>query len=392
MIEEAETRRWRIAVVGCGEWGPNHIRNFAALPNAEVVAVVDTSAERLARAAALTPGVAVFQRASDMLAAVRPDAVVVATPTFTHYELAQAALLSGAHVLCEKPLCATCEEADALVRLADERGLRLVVGHVFLYNAGIRKLKHIIETRQLGRLLYMFSRRTNLGPIRGDVNAVLDLASHDIAIFNFLIEAVPVETSAVGKAFLQRGVEDVSFITLQYPNDILAAIHVSWLDPKKVREITVVGEDRMAVWDDLASLGPVMVFDKSVIRNREYADFGEFQLRAREGDVTVPRVTREEPLRVQARAFLASLDALDGPPRSARQGVGDAVDASLDSGAPDVARGDPSRESGFGRTDGRAGADVVRVLTAINASIAANGAPTPIARSAALVSGPANLR
>jgi predicted dehydrogenase len=338
-----EPRRWRIGVVGCGEWGPNHIRNFAALPNAEVVGVAENRPDRLARAAALAPGAACFSGAAEMLASVRPDAVVVATPTASHYDLVVQALESGAHVLCEKPLCTHSEQADALVGLADARGLRLMVGHVFLYNNGILKLKEIADRRELGRLLYMFSRRTNLGPIRGDVNAVMDLASHDIAIFNFLIGALPVETSAVGKGFLQRGIEDVSFITLQYPQDIFAAIHVSWLDPKKVREITVVGEDRMAVWDDLASLGPVMVFDKSVTTNRDYADFGEFQLRAREGDVTVPLVAREEPLRVQARAFLEALDTAGGS-----------------------------------RADARDGAAVVRILAAINASIAANGAPIRI--------------
>ena len=343
---------WRVAIVGCGEWGPNHIRNFAALHNAQLVAVVDSRAERLERAAAIVPGVAVFHRATDMLAAVRPDVVVVATPTETHTALVRESLEAGAHVLCEKPLCANARDAEALLRLADERGRRLAVGHVFLFNHGILKLKQILDRRQLGRLMYLSSRRTNLGPIRRDVNAVLDLASHDVAIFNFLIGAVPLEAAAVGKAFLQPGIEDVSFITLQYPDDILAAIHVSWLDPKKVREITVVGEDRMAIWDDLASLGPVMVFDKSVTRNREYADFGEFQLRAREGDVVVPLVQREEPLRLQARELLASLE-----------------------------------EGRRGRSDGRAGADVVRVLAVINASILSNGAPVRIEVPAAVSNG-----
>jgi predicted dehydrogenase len=285
-----------------------------------------------------------------MLAAVRPDVVVIATPTATHYALVREALEAGAHVLCEKPLCVKAEDADALVRLAAGCGRRLTVGHVFLFNRGILKLKEILDRRELGRVFYLFSRRTNLGPIRRDVNAVLDLASHDVAIFNFLTGAMPIETSAVGRAFLQPGIEDVSFITLQYPHDILASIHVSWLDPKKVREITVVGEDRMAIWDDLSGLGPVMVFDKSVTRNREYADFGEFQLRAREGDVVVPLVPREEPMRLQVVEFLASLDAADP-----------------------------------GRSDGQAGTDVVRVLAAINASIASRGAPVRIEAAAPVV-------
>jgi predicted dehydrogenase len=338
-----ERRRWRIGVIGCGEWGPNHVRNFVALPNAEVVGVADLRDERLERIKALAPGVATFRSAADLLAAAEPDAVVVSTPTRTHYEIVKQALLAGKHVLSEKPLCLAPSEADELVRIADERGVRLMVGHVFLFNRGILKLKELIQAGELGRLFYLFSRRTNLGPIRRDVNAVLDLASHDISIYNFLLDGMPYEVSAVGKAFLQPDIQDVSVLTLQYPNDVLASIHVSWLDPKKVREMTVVGEKRMAVWDDLATLGPVMLFDTGVTRSREYADFGEFQLLAREGDVTIPRVPRDEPLRMQARAFLEALEA-------------------------------PERLSSGGRT----GADVVRVLAAINESMARNGAPVRV--------------
>jgi predicted dehydrogenase len=340
MGTETSKRKWRIGVIGCGAWGPNHVRNFAALPNVEVVGVADLKPERLARAAAIVPGVARFQSAAEMVAAAKPDAVVVSTPTRTHYEVVKEALLAGMHVLSEKPLCNTAEQADALVRLAAERERLLMVGHVFLFNPGILKLKQLVDTGELGRIYYLFARRTNLGPIRSDVNAALDLASHDISIYNHLLGSPPFEVSAVGKSFLQPGIEDVSFITLQYPNDVVASIHVSWLDPKKVREITVVGERRMAIWDDLAPLGPVTVFDKGVTRRQEYADFGEFQLLAREGDVTVPRVPAEEPLRQQSRAFI---EALESP-------------ATLRSG-------------------GQVGADVVRVLAAVNESMANNGAP-----------------
>ena len=235
-------------------------------------------------------------------------------------------------------------DAEALVRLAAEKKLILMVGHVFLFNRGILKLKDLIQNGDLGRIYYLFARRTNLGPIRSDVNAVLDLASHDVSIYNHLLGAPPLEVSAVGRSFLQAGVEDVSIITLQYPNNVVASIHVSWLDPKKVREITVVGEKKMAIWDDLATLGPVMLFDKGVVAKRqEYADFGEFQLLAREGDVTVPRVPAEEPLRSQSRAFV---EALDAPEKL--------------------------------QSDGRVGADVVRVLAAINQSMASNGAPVKL--------------
>jgi predicted dehydrogenase len=338
-------RKWRIGVVGCGAWGPNHVRNFSALPNAEVVGAADLREERLARVKALAPGVALFTDAAEMMTATSPDAVVVSTPTMTHYDVVRQALQAGKHVLCEKPLCLTGDEADALVTLADERGVRLMVGHVFMFNPGILKLKELIGAGELGsRIYYLFARRTNLGPIRSDVNAVLDLASHDVSIYNFLLDAVPTEVSAVGQSFLQPGIQDIAIITLTYPGGVIGSIHVSWLDPKKVREITVVGDRRMATWDDLATLGPVMIFDKGVTKKpREYADFGEFQLLTRDGDVTVPRVPLDEPLRMQARAFI---DAIEAPDKI--------------------------------RSDGRVGADVVRVLAAINESIAKGGAPVKV--------------
>jgi len=340
----ADRKRWKIGVIGAGEWGPNHVRNFAALPNVEVVGVADLRPERLTRIRAILPGVATFPTASEMLASANPDAVVVATPTMTHYEVVGQALRAGKHVLSEKPLCLTGAEADDLVKLAADRNLRLMVGHVFLFNPGILKIKDLVTTGHLGRVFYLFARRTNLGPIRSDVNAVLDLATHDISIFNYLLDSVPVEVSAVGKAFLQPGIHDVAVMTLQYPMDVVASIHVSWLDPRKVREITVVGESRMATWDDMASMGPVMVFDKGVTKKpREYSDFGEFQLLTREGDVTLPKVPREEPLRSQARAFVEGLDA------------------------PDTLR-----------SDGRFAADVVRVAAAINESMAVGGAPVKV--------------
>ena len=339
-----EKKCWRIGVIGAGEWGPNHVRNFAALPNAEVVGVADLRAERLTRIKGIQPGVATFSTASEMLATSKPDAVVVATPTMTHYEVVGQALKAGKHVLSEKPLCLTGAEADELVKLAAERSLRLMVGHVFLFNPGILKVKELMNAGHLGRVFYLFARRTNLGPIRSDVNAVLDLATHDISIFNYLLDAVPVEVSAVGKAFLQPGIQDISVMTLQYPGDVVASIHVSWLDPRKVREITIVGESRMATWDDMATMGPVMVFDKGVTRKpREYSDFGEFQLLTREGDVTMPKVPREEPLKAQARSFIDSLEA-------------------------------PEKL----RSDGRFAADVVRVAAAINKSMAVGGAPVKV--------------
>ena len=342
----ADRRRFRLGFIGCGAWGPNHVRNFAALPRVDVVAAADLQEDRLARVRAIVPGIATFTDAAQMLATCNLDAVVVSTPTRTHYDVVRQALVAGAHVLCEKPLCIEGSEADALVRLADEQKRILMVGHVFMFNPGILKLRELVTSGELGqRLYYLFARRTNLGPIRSDVNAVLDLASHDVSIYNFLLDATPTEVSAVGKSFLQPGIQDVSFITLQYPNDVVGSIHVSWLDPKKIRDITVVGDRRMAIWDDLGTMGPVMVFDKGVTKKpREYANYGEFQLLAREGDVTVPRVPPQEPLKAQATAFVEALE-------------------------------DPTKL----RSGGRVGADVVKVLAALNESMERGGAPVTIA-------------
>jgi predicted dehydrogenase len=294
----------RVGVIGCGHWGPNHIRVFSQLPGSSVVACADLDERRRVAIAGQYPGLVAYSDHRKMIEEVRPDAVVVAAPTRAHFSIVQAALEAGCHVLCEKPLCADVEEARQLEALARERNRVLLVGHVFLFNPGIRKLKELVDAAVPGRPLYLRATRTNLGPIRRDVNCVYDLATHDIAIFNYLLDAVPVSVSANGAAFLQPGIEDVAFITLRYPGDILASIQVSWLDPKKIREIVVVGDKKMAVWDELSPAGPVHLYDKTVARQPFYDDYGQFQLLAREGDIVIPHVAAAEPLKVQNRFFL----------------------------------------------------------------------------------------
>ncbi len=260
-----------------------------------------------------------------------------------HYEIARDVLEAGKHVLVEKPLCLTAQEGEDLVDLARQRHLVLMVGQVFLFHNGLLKVKELLDSGEAGKLYYIGSTRTNLGPIRHDVNAVYDLASHDVSIFNWLLGSRPLMVSAVGEAFLQQGIEDIAFISLRYPNDVLARIHASWLDPKKVREITIVGASKMITWDDLAPLGTVQVFDKSVVRDTYYADYGHFQLLAREGDITIPRVQLEEPLRKQARYFLSAVK----------------------NGRAEV-------------SDGESGVEVVRTLEAIQQSLKARGAPVEV--------------
>jgi predicted dehydrogenase len=333
----------RIGVVGYGEWGPNHVRNFSGVPGVHVAGVADARADRLKKACEQYPALRTFTSHRELIAGVELDALVVATPTSTHADVVRDALDAGLHVLCEKPLCSTVADAQELEVRAAAAGRLLMVGHVFLFNAGVLRLRQLMKDNALGTVRYLSCRRTNLGPIRNDVNAVWDLASHDVSIMNFLLDAMPIEVSAVGQSYLRPPIHDVAFITLRYPADVLAHIHVSWLDPVKVREITAVGDAKMAVWDDLASVGPIRIFDKGVVKARTYSDFGEFQLLTREGDVTIPRVVMEEPLRAQARHFV---NAMTG--------------------------------SGDGLSDARFGVGVVKVLAAADASMSGGGAPVRV--------------
>jgi predicted dehydrogenase len=299
----------RIGVIGCGYWGPNHLRVFSQLSGSRVTAFSDLDPKRLTTIGAQYPEAKGYADFHELVASSDVDAVVVCVPTRTHFEVARMALQGGKHVLCEKPLTVDPVESQTLADLAAARQRILMTGHVFLFNPGILKLKELITAGTPGRLFYLRALRTNLGPVRHDVNAVYDLASHDIAIFNFLLNAQPVSASAVGQAFLQPGIEDLAFISLKYPNDVMANIQVSWLDPKKLREIVVVGDKQMVVWDELAPAGPISIYDKGIVKEQYYDTFGQFQLLAREGDITIPRVKPAEPLKVQDQAFLDCINA-----------------------------------------------------------------------------------
>jgi predicted dehydrogenase len=236
------------------------------------------------------------------------DAVVVATPVSTHYEIVRESILAGKHVLCEKPLCKNSQQGEELVELARARGRLLMVGHVFLFNAGIAKLKELVDAGELGTLRYLSASRTNLGPIRSDVDAAYDLCSHDISIFNWLLGGEPEVVSATGASFVQPGVEDVVFVSMKYPGNVLASIHASWLDPKKVRQITVVGSQQMATWDDLQLTTPIAIYDKGADTVQDYEDYGEFlRLSMWDRDIRLPKVDFVEPLKAQAIEFLKSL-------------------------------------------------------------------------------------
>lgn len=329
-------------MIGCGYWGPNHLRVFSQLKGSTITAFSDLDPKRLAAIGAQYPDAKGYADFRDLVASPDVDAVVVCVPTKKHFEVAHAALMGGKHVMCEKPLTVDPGESATLSALAAERKLILMTGHVFLFNPGILKLRELITAGTPGRLFYLRALRTNLGPVRHDVNAVYDLASHDIAIFNFLMDAEPITASAVGAAFLQPDIEDLAFISLKYPNNVMANIQVSWLDPKKLREIVVVGDKQMVVWDELAPAGPISIYDKGIVKEQYYESFGQFQLLAREGDITIPRVKPSEPLKVQNQAFLdciaaGSISFSDGPFSVGVVKALDAIARSLKAGGAPMA-------------------------------------------------------
>ena len=298
----------RIAVLGAGHWGPNLIRNFDNPPFSQVSAVVDRDATRLAQVAARFPQIARHEAPEVVFRDPAIDAVVVATPTSTHYPLVKAALEAGKHVLVEKPITTKGAEADELTALAAKMGKVLLVGHVFIFNNAVQKVRAYIEAGELGRIYYVTMVRTNLGPIRMDVSASWDLMSHDISIVNYWLDAQPTSVTALGGTWINPGNEDAVFATMRYPADVLVNVHASWLNPRKARDITVAGDKRMLTFDDMDLLEPVRIYDKQVTDKTTkpaFVDtFASFRASVREGDVTIPKLAGGEPLKAECEHFL----------------------------------------------------------------------------------------
>jgi predicted dehydrogenase len=317
-----------IGVIGLGHWGPNHVRVFGQTPGARVVAAADPSLDRRQHVSALYRDVELAVSAADVFARRDVDAVVIATPARTHFELASAALAAGKHVLLEKPMCTSMSEARRLLDAARAADRVLMHGHVFVYNSGIRYLRDGLQRGDFGAAQYVHATRTNLGPIRKDVNVVEDLGTHELTIFDYLFDRAPNWVSATGSRLLGTDREDVAFVTLEYGESTLAHIHVSWLNPQKVRTITLVGSQRMVVWNDTQPIEPVRVYDKGVMDEPYYDSFGEFHLRLRDGDVVIPKISSQEPLRVQADAFIRRL--MTGEPTLSEGAAGLRLVACLD--------------------------------------------------------------
>lgn len=329
----------RVGVVGLGYWGPNLLRCFSEIPNCRLMAFCDQNLDRLQRIQSRYASIMAFDDFDSMLASGQIDAVILATPTMTHYPLAMKALHKGIHVFVEKPLAESAEQCRSMIELAEANSCTLFVGHVFLHASPVLKLRELIDSDELGRLNYISSRRLNLGPVRSDVSALYDLATHDISMMLFLMGDLPTQVSCTGLDLLQPRIHDVCNLTMHFPGNRMGMIHVSWIDPRKERVLTVVGDKKMAVYDDLDQ-EKIKIFDKGVVSPPVSGDFAEFQISYRYGGSYSPYIQEKEPLKAECIDFIQCINDRRVP-----------------------------------RTGGFNGMEVVRVLEAADQSLSLGGAP-----------------
>ena len=334
-----------IGIAGLGYWGPNLLRNFSQLDGCKVKICCDLSEKSRRHAGEQYPEIETTDDYGSLLQNPEVQAIVIATPAATHYDLAKQAILNGKHVFVEKPLTLDIAQAAELVELAQQNGIKLMVGHLMEYHPAIGMLKDMIRDGQLGDVYYLYSQRVNLGKIRKDENALWSLAPHDISILIYLLGAEPENVSARGQAYLQDGIEDVVFLNLLFPGKVMAQIQLSWLDPHKIRRTTIVGSEKMAVFDDMEPTEMIRIYDKGVVLavgDPTYGSFGE-SLSLRFGDVKIPYIKMVEPLRVECQHF---------------------IDCIRDDMQP--------------RSDGQDGLRVVRVLQAAQESLDRGGVPVEL--------------
>jgi predicted dehydrogenase len=310
----------RVGVIGCGYWGPNLIRNFVELKDSDVVIVADLDSSRLNTIKTRYNGIITTMNYRDLFK-MSLDAVVVATPPSSHYAIARDCLEHGLHTLIEKPMTLNRRDAESLVELAAQKSLTLMVGHTFEYNAAVRTLKEIIDSGALGKIYYVDAVRVNLGLFQSQSSVIWDLAPHDVSILRYILGAEPIHVSACGSACILPGVHDLAYIYLQFPNNIMAHVHVSWLNPNKVRQITIVGSEKMLVYDDVEPLEKIRIYDKGVEKLPYTDSFGDFQLSYRYGDITIPHINFTEPLRIECQHFIDSIVSGTPPQSSGYDGL-----------------------------------------------------------------------
>ena len=335
-----------VGVVGCGYWGPNLVRNLKGLSNCNLRAMCDTSEARLAHLRGLYSDVEGVTDYEHLLNGVGLDAVVVATPVKHHFSLAKASLLAGKHTFVEKPMASSTAECEELIEIAERKGLVLMVGHTFLYSAPVRKIAEVVQAGDLGEIRYINSRRLNLGLFQKDINVAWDLAPHDISIILHILGELPLVVNCQGNAHVTPGIEDVTNISLTFRHKRFATIQSSWLEPRKVREMTIVGTRRMIVYDDLQTHEKIKIYDVRVERPPHYDTFADFHYSYHYGDSYIPHLKQEEPLKIECQHFLDCIEKGTQP-----------------------------------LTGGNEGLELVRILEAASNSLKNHGAPVTFSRS-----------
>ena len=310
-----------VGVVGLGYWGPNLARNFNQLPGCRLGALCDLDPERLEKMRSLYPDVARYVSFNQMLEEANLDAVVVATPVHQHFPLGKAALLAGKHVLIEKPLASGAAECEELIAMADRTGLTLMTGHIFVYSSAVQLIRNVIDSGDLGDIRYINSQRLNLGLYQNDINVVWDLAPHDLSMILFLLDSSPSAVNCQGHANITPGIEDVANVSLSFACGRFATVQSSWLEPRKVRQMTIVGTRQMIVYDDIEPLEKIRIYDTRIERPPHYNSLGEFQYAYHYGDSFIPRLDQIEPLRQMSQHFLDCIHSGEPPLSSGERGL-----------------------------------------------------------------------
>ncbi|MFH1312604.1 MAG: Gfo/Idh/MocA family oxidoreductase [Candidatus Eisenbacteria bacterium] len=293
----------KVAVVGVGYWGPNFVRIMDELQEAELAIVCDSDSSKFERLSVLYPHLKFTDDLESVLSDKSIDAAVIATGSNSHFDIARRCLLGDKHVLVEKPLALRSSDAEEIVKMAVERDRVLLVGHLLRYHKGVEKLKTYIDEGYLGKILYIYTSRVNLGRVRKDESALWSLATHDVSVVNYLLGKQPDYVTASGQAYVREGVHDVVFTTMHFSDNVMAHLHVSWLDPHKIRKITVVGDKKMAVLDDMQATEKLRIYDKGIDFTPSYGDYGE-SLSIRIGDIHIPKIDMVEPLKVECQHFI----------------------------------------------------------------------------------------
>jgi len=310
-----------VGIVGCGYWGPNLVRNFNSLADCCVKKICDADADRLAYIKDLYPQAQTTSEFSEILGDDDINAVTIATPVRFHFDMAKESLLAGKHTFVEKPMAASVQQCEELVRIAREKGLTLMVGHTFIYSTPVRRIKEIVDSGDLGEVQYISARRLNLGLFQKDINVAWDLAPHDISIILYILGTAPVSANCQGKAHVTANIEDVTNMTLNFAKSGFATIQSSWLDPNKIRQITVVGNKKMLVYDDVEPIEKIKIYDKRVDVPPHYDTFGDFQYSYHYGDMYCPYLKLVEPLKVECRHFLDCIKDGTKPLSSGEDGL-----------------------------------------------------------------------